>query len=145
VSDRLFSFLFSEEAPPPGIVHPAEREAWARDALREADKAVGLAQMKEYLPWLDAAEYARLESTAAADPYAHPVTALRRILVETRVYHALATEWIASEKPDLAVVYIQGTDSIGHVFAPFAPPRQAAVGEADYERYHDVPEKYFRA
>ena len=64
-----------------------------------------------------------------ADPYAHPVTALRRILIETELYHRLATDWIAKERPDLAVVYLQGTDSIGHVFAPFAPPRQPGIAE----------------
>ena len=71
----------------------------------------------------------RSTSAAAADPdpYAHPVSALRRILVETRAYHALATSWLAREKPDLAVVYFQGTDTLGHVFAPYAPPRQDAV------------------
>jgi Tfp pilus assembly protein PilF len=40
-------------------------------------------------------------------------------------------------------VYIQGTDSIGHVFAPYAPPRQPAIPEADYARYSEVPRKYF--
>jgi Flp pilus assembly protein TadD len=42
-------------------------------------------------------------------------------------------------------VYFQGTDSIGHVFAPYAPPRQPEVDAADFERYHDVPEQYFHA
>lgn len=142
VSDRLFSFLFSEETPPPGAVHPAGREAWAREALRRAEKAVGLAELKTYLPWLDEREYESL--SGATDPYAHPVTALRRILVETRVYHDLGTDWISHERPDLAVIYLQGTDSVGHVFAPYAPPRQAAVSEADYQRYRQVPELYFR-
>jgi Flp pilus assembly protein TadD len=141
VSDRLFSFLFSEETPPPGAVYPGGREAWARGARQRAEDGVGLAEMKAYLPWLDEAEYAGL--SGSADPYAHPVTALRRILVETRVYHELGTDWISRERPDLAVIYIQGTDSVGHVFASYAPPRQATVSEADYERYHRVPELYF--
>ena len=40
-------------------------------------------------------------------------------------------------------VYIQGTDSIGHVFAPYAPPRQRSIPPDEYERYKDVPERYF--
>jgi tetratricopeptide (TPR) repeat protein len=142
VSDRLFSFLYSEEAPPPAAVFPGEREAWARQALEQAEKQIGFAELTAYLPWLSEAEYA--ERVRAREPYAHPVSALRRILVETRVYHSLATETIARDKPDLTVVYLQGTDSIGHVFAPFAPPRQAEVSEEDYRRYHRVPETYFR-
>lgn len=142
VSDRLFSFLYSEDAPPPGAVFPGARESGARDALRRAEAGVGYPELKAYLPWLSQEEYDQRRT--AKDPYSHPVSALRRILVETRVYHQLALEAMARDQPDLAVVYLQGTDSIGHVFAPFAPPRQAEVSAADYERYHEVPERYFR-
>ncbi len=142
VSDRLFTFLFDEASPPPGVVFPPEREGWAREVLRRVEGEVGLEQLREYLPWLSRDEYARHERTK--DPYAHPVSALRRILVETRVFHELGSEYIRREKPDLAIVYLQGTDSIGHVFAPYAPPRQASVSEEDFARYHDVPERYFR-
>jgi tetratricopeptide (TPR) repeat protein len=144
VSDRLIGFLYSEKDPPPGVVFPPGREAWARDSLRAVDEATGFEALRAYLPWLSREEYVRLEGEKRADPYAHPVTALRRILVETEVYHRLATEWIARERPDLAIVYFQGTDSIGHAFAPFAPPHQPSVSEEDYERYSGVPERYFR-
>jgi len=142
VSDRLFTFLFDEASPPPGIVFPPEREGWARDVLRRAEAGVGLDQLREYMPWLSRDEYLRHEGTE--DPYAHPVSALRRILVETRVFHELGSETIRRDKPDLAIVYLQGTDTIGHVFAPYAPPRQASVSEDDFARYHAVPERYFR-
>jgi tetratricopeptide (TPR) repeat protein len=144
VSDRLSGFLYSEGQPPPGVVHPPEREAWARDTLRAVEQVTGFETLRAFLPWLTTGEYQRLQAEKSADPYAHPVTALRRILVETDVYHRLATEWISREKPDLAIVYFQGTDSIGHTFAPFAPPRQAIVSEQDYARYSPVPELYFR-
>ena len=55
------------------------------------------------------------------------MSALRRILVETRIYDELGRDWFAREHPDLLLVYIQGTDSIGHVFAPYAPPRQESI------------------
>lgn len=141
VSDRLMTFLYQEESPPPGVVHPAAREPWAREILRQEEDAVGLAELRHYLPWLDAEDYARHAS--ADDPYAHPVGALRRILVETRVYHRLATSYLAEEEPDLSLVYLQGSDSIGHVFAPFAPPRQATIAAEDFERYSRVPELFF--
>jgi Tfp pilus assembly protein PilF len=141
VSDRLFTFLYSESSPPPGVVNPTGREAWARDVLARVERGVGYQELQALLPWLGASEYA--DAVKAVDPYSHPVSALRRILVETRVYDALAREWLASEKPDLMLVYVQGTDSIGHVFAPYAPPRQNTISEADYERYRDVPKRYF--
>jgi Tfp pilus assembly protein PilF len=143
VSDRLFTFLFSETAPPPGVVYPAGMESWARDGLKRAQDSVGYDAVKSMLPWLGDVEYA--EAAKVTDPYSHPVSALRRILTETRVYDELARDWFAREKPDVMLVYLQGTDSIGHVFAPYAPPRQPVISEADYARYKDVPERYFAA
>jgi Tfp pilus assembly protein PilF len=141
VSDRFLSFTSTEAQPPPGFIHPADREAWARDALARAEKSTDLASLRAYLPDLTAAELAT--EAARPDPYAHPVSALRRILIETRAYDDLARSWIAEQRPDLAVVYFQGTDTLGHVFAPYAPPRQPAVSGADFARYSHVPELYF--
>ncbi|HEU4936064.1 MAG TPA: alkaline phosphatase family protein [Vicinamibacterales bacterium] len=141
VSDRLFTFLFSETSPPPGVVYPASMESWARDGLKRAQDEAGYDAVKAILPWLTQAEYT--QAVAVTDPYAHPVSALRRILIETKVYDGLGHDWYERESPDLLLLYIQGTDSIGHVFAPYAPPRQSSVSEADYGRYKDVAERYF--
>ena len=97
--------------------------------------------MRAYLPDLTEEEFR--EAAARPDPYAHPVSALRRILVETRAYDALAQAWVTDHRPDLSIIYFQGTDTIGHVFASYAPPRRPEVSEADYERFHRVPEIYF--
>ena len=53
VSDRLFTFLFKESAPPGGVVFPADREAWARDGLaaRRVRPSTTRA-LHAYLPWL---------------------------------------------------------------------------------------------
>jgi len=141
VSDRLFTFLFSETSPPPGVVYPASMESWARDGLKRAQDEAGYDAVKAILPWLTQAEYT--QAVAITDPYAHPVSALRRILIETTVYDGLGRDWYERESPDLFLLYIQGTDSIGHVFAPYAPPRQSSVSESDYGRYKDVAERYF--
>jgi len=141
VSDRFLSFTSTDSKPPPGFIHPADREAWAREALARVERSTDLASLRAYLPDLTADEYAA--AVARPDPYAQPVSALRRILIETRAYDELARSWIAEQRPDLAVVYFQGTDTIGHVFAPYAPPRQPTVPEADFARYSRVPELYF--
>jgi len=141
VSDRLFTFLYSEAAPPPGVVNPSSQEGWARETLGRIERDVDYAELKGLLPWLGELEYQ--QAAKVVDPYSHPVSALRRILVETRIYDTLGRESFTRESPDLLLVYIQGTDSIGHVFAPYAPPRQDSVSQADYEKYHDVPERFF--
>jgi tetratricopeptide (TPR) repeat protein len=141
VADRFASFTAGDRRPPPGVVFPASREGWAREVLAAAVRDTGYAELRRYLPWLDEDEYRR--QVAQPEPYAHPVSALRRILAETRAYHALARAWIERARPDLAVVYFEGTDTLGHIFAPYAPPRQAAVSEADFARFGGVPRLYF--
>jgi Flp pilus assembly protein TadD len=142
VSDRLFSFQRTEASAPAHVVHPDAETARIMALRAQVDGEVGLTALQAYLPWLQAAEYDAL--TARGNPYAHPATALRRVLVETRLYHHIASDWIRQKKPALAFVYLQGTDSIGHVFAPYAPPRQPSIDPADFERYSGVPEAYFR-
>lgn len=145
VADRFSSFTAVIAGPPPdGSVYPPDRQDWARQTLEKVEKEVDLASMRAYLPDLTEAEFQ--EAAARPDPYAHPVSALRRILVETRAYDALARTWIAEHRPDLAVVYLQGTDTIGHVFAPYAPPRRPEIpqiSETEYARFHKIPELYF--
>src|SRR6185295_5709970 len=141
VADRFSSFTATDLEPPPAAVYPPEQEAWARETLSKAEDGVDYTAVHAYFPWLGEEEYQRW--LAAPDPDAHPVSALRRILSETRAYHQLATGWLARERPDLAIVYFQGTDTIGHVFAPFAPPRQEAIAAEDFERFSGVPERYF--
>ena len=67
------------------------------------------------------------------------------MLIETTVYGDLSLQWIREQRPDVAVVYFQSTDTIGHVFAPYAPPRQASIAQDEFDRYSAVPERFFRA
>ncbi len=143
VSDRLFTFLFKESQPPEGVVAPREHEPWAREVVQQAEASIDYRALKEFLPWLTAADYER--ALKAENPYSDPVGSLRRTLIETRVYDNLASSWMEKAAPDLTILYIQGTDSIGHTFGPYAPPRQPSVSSEDYQRYSDVPRRYFAA
>jgi tetratricopeptide (TPR) repeat protein len=143
VSDRLFTFLYKESAPPAGVVFPAAREAWARDGLARAERAANYDAVRAYLPWLQKADFDKVADSD--DPYAQPISALRRMLIETSVYGELSLQWIREQQPDVAVVYFQSTDTIGHVFAPYAPPKQAAIAQRDFDRYGAVPERFFRS
>jgi Flp pilus assembly protein TadD len=141
VSDRLFAFYVPEQAPA-GAVFPPQEQGRVVEARKQVEQEVSLAALQAYLPWLTAGELERLQ--ASGNPYAHPATALARILIETRLYHRLAADWIRRKQPALSIVYLEGTDTIGHVFAAFAPPRQEGVDPADFERYQSVPRTYFR-
>jgi len=141
VSDRLFAFYVREQ-PPAGVVFPPADQTRVFEERKRVEQEVSLAALQAYLPWLTADELGRLE--AGGNPYAHPVTTLPRILVQTRLHHRLAVDWIRRKRPALSVVYLEGTDTIGHVFAAFAPPRQEGIDPADFERYQSVPKTYFR-
>lgn len=132
VADRFFSFTSRESQPPPGIVHPPEREAWARETLQRIERETGYDALKPYFPGLERAEYDRLADRP--DPYGHPVSALRRILIETRAYDALARSWLSERTPDLTILYFQGTDTIGHVFAPRSDRRVPELYFAEVDR-----------
>jgi Flp pilus assembly protein TadD len=141
-SDRLFTFLYSESTPPPNTVFPPSREAWARAHVDAAEKAVDIEVMRGYLPWLTPADYDAL--VHEPNPYSKPPSALRRMLVETEIYRRLALDLLSTSTPDLTIIYIQGTDTVGHVFAPYAPPKQPAISSDEFEKYSQVPERYFQ-
>jgi len=144
VSDRLFTFLYTDSAKPAGVVWPPSRQRWSESTLAAAERAVDAARLRDYLPSVTDDEFASLARNT--NPYADPPSALRRILVETEIYRRLSESYLHERAtlPDLTIVYLQGTDTIGHVFAPFAPPKQPAVSQPDYDRYHAVPARYFR-
>jgi len=141
VSDRLFSFQY-DAPPPPGAVWPASEQQAATDTVQDIASRTGYATLRTYVPPLTADEYGRL--AANVNPFADPVTALRRVLIETEVMHRLATRRIEREYPDLTIVYFQGTDAIGHLFAPYFPPRLPTISVQDFARYQQVPRVYFQ-
>ncbi|MGZ7039392.1 MAG: alkaline phosphatase family protein, partial [Thermoanaerobaculia bacterium] len=98
VSDRLFAFQYNEPDPPAGAVSPASYEPEARKVLRDV--------------------------IAATPPQA--TEELRRIVIETETMHRLSADRIRHDHPDLVIVYFQGTDAIGHLFAP-TYDRDAAI------------------
>src|SRR5260221_12090261 len=50
-------------------------------------------------------------ATSSSDAY-------ERVKVETEHIHDVAMRTIARDQPDLAIVYFEGTDAVGHLFAP---------------------------
>ena len=54
-----------------------------------------------------------------------------------------STDELAAE-PDLTLLYLEGTDAVGHVFAHYLPPPMPGVSETEIERYSAVPSRYHR-
>jgi len=73
-----------------------------------------------------------------------PVDGLRRIVSATRTYMGSGLV-LAGERPDLLMVYLEGTDTIGHLLAPYMPPPTREVDAADADVYARAVPKYFEA
>lgn len=120
VSDRLF-FLLSDapgDAPPGTVVFPPERESQFRQLVTEAETQIDGKAVQAFLPVsAERITQALRERKGMADP----VDGFRRILVSTKVYSEASLE-ILKTKPDLAMLYLMGTDEVGHLLAPHLPP-----------------------
>ncbi len=124
-----------------GALWPASEVGRAERVRREAADSIDLAAMRRLLPDLTAGELAAAASSR--DPFAEEIPGLRQVLVQTEVVRRIAVDWLTRHPTRLAAVYFEGTDTIGHLFAPFAAPPLAGIAPADALRFGAVPERYF--
>jgi predicted AlkP superfamily phosphohydrolase/phosphomutase/tetratricopeptide (TPR) repeat protein len=128
VSDHASPILF-ERSSYAGVVYPAALEP----AVRETVAGRGRVDDDELGGWISGADA----------PAAERRESLRRILGATRASHLLARELYDRQLPDLLVLYLEGTDEIGHVFGSYAPPKLSCVSDADAARYGGVVARYY--
>ncbi len=138
VSDRASPILFekvslSGVASPPAL-EPAVERVIARD---------GRVAAEDLAAFLDVPREEIASALSSGAGMEDPVVALSRILAATRITQRLARDLYDREHPDLMALYFEGTDEIGHVFAPFAPPRLPCVSEEDFRRYGRAVDAYF--
>ena len=136
VSDHASPILF-EGLPRAGVVYPAGLAAGI-DQIVARDGSVSDAEIARYLD-VPVEEIARSRGAGLSNP----VDALARILGATRVEQRVARDLYDKNLPDLMMVYFEGTDVIGHVFAPFVPPKMVCVSDGDFARYHRAVDEYF--
>ncbi|MDQ1349236.1 MAG: hypothetical protein QG573_2614 [Acidobacteriota bacterium] len=138
----LVSNVFlSAHGPVERALSPASATSWAEQVRRDATASVELAAMRRFLPDLSADELAAAGSST--NPFAGKVPGLRQVLVQTEIVRRLSVDWLTRHPTRLAAVYFEGTDTIGHLFAPFVAPPLAGVDPGDVARFADVPERYF--
>ena len=138
VSDRASPMLFGD-LPRAGVAFPASLAPGVEQIVAR-DGAVSDADIARFLD-VPPAEIAAARGSGAG--MENPVVALARILAATRVNHHIARDLYDRNRPDLMALYLEGTDEIGHVFAPYSPPRLACTSEEDFNRYHRAVEVYY--
>jgi predicted AlkP superfamily phosphohydrolase/phosphomutase len=138
VSDRASPLLFGE-LPRTGAAFPASITAGV-EQLVARDNVVTDAELTRFID-VPPSEIAAARASGAG--MENVVVGLSRIVGSTRVNHHIARELYDRYRPDLMALYLEGTDEIGHVFAPYSPPRLACTSEADFAKYHRAVEVYF--
>lgn len=150
-AERVNGFFVSDRASP--VLFPAEvlsgspALTWP-EGLAEGVRLVG---RRDGTPGFDdvslALRVTKAEfdaAVAAHEDLSDPITGYQKILGSTRVYARTALELYDREKPDLLMVYFEGTDEIGHLLARYYPPKLPNISDEDFQKYQHGVVAYFQ-
>jgi predicted AlkP superfamily phosphohydrolase/phosphomutase len=144
-AEKINGFFLSDRIDP-SAASPASSGVGYPESLDETVQRVAARERKisaeDLTPYVAVSD-SEVRALPARPSFDDPVSALAALLTTTRITQRLSRELYDSERPDFLAVYFKGTDEVGHLFAPYAPPRLACTDPAGYERFHRVPETYF--
>lgn len=69
---------------------------------------------------------------------AKPIQSLAQVLARAASVQSCATRLMLDEPWDLAMVFFDGLDHLGHTFMPYHPPHRPGVCEREYQLFKDV-------
>jgi len=138
VSDHASPILF-EGLAKQGVAYPASLSAGVEQiAARE-----GQVTDEELARFVDVPASEIADARASGQGLRNPIIALARTVAATRIESRIARELYDRNLPDLMMLYLEGTDVIGHIFASYVPPKLACVSDGDYARYHRAVDEYY--
>ncbi len=138
VTDHASPILY-EKLPLSGAAYPPALES----GIAQIVARDGRVTAADLAPFLDVAPADVAKALASGEGMENRIVALARILSATRVYHRVARELYDKNLPDLMMVYLEGTDEVGHVFAPVTPPRMDCVSDEDFARFRGAAAAYY--
>lgn len=74
----------------------------------------------------------------------NPINHLRLIYITSETYRRLALKILADERPDVMGVYFEETDSVGHLFVPYEPPRMPGVTDEEMRKFGGAMDAAYR-
>jgi predicted AlkP superfamily phosphohydrolase/phosphomutase/tetratricopeptide (TPR) repeat protein len=80
---------------------------------------------------------------AGAVGLSNRIVALARTIGATRAASRIARELYDRNLPDLTMLYFEGTDVVGHLFAADVPPRMSCVDDEEFARYSKTVDEYY--
>lgn len=133
VSDRASPVLFDPASfsKSPGLTWPEGLS----DGVRIIVKRVGAPGFEDVGRALKVSRSEFDDAVTRKLDLNHPITAFQKILGSTRVHAKIALDLYDRERPDLLMVYFQGTDEIGHAMARYHPPKPATTSDEDFRKY----------
>ena len=138
VSDHASPILY-EKLSLSGVAYPTSLESFVNRVIARD----GRATPQDLSRFIDVPQPEIARALTSGEGMENRVVALDRILSATRVYHSIARELYDRKLPDLTMLYIEGTDEIGHVFAPYTPPRLECVSDEDFSHYQRAVAMYY--
>ena len=145
VTDRLYYTLqqgipkefFHED--PPDLIFPPGR---ATEFTELRDRAVAETDWRTVAHFMNVPEAVFDRAVSENLGMEDPIDGMRRILSATRTYMGAGLV-LAGERPDLLMVYLEGTDTIGHVLAQYLPPPTLEIDAETAAVYAAAVPKYF--
>jgi predicted AlkP superfamily phosphohydrolase/phosphomutase/Flp pilus assembly protein TadD len=138
ISDHASPILF-EGLPRQGVAFPAGLAAGV-DQVSAREGPVSNEELARYV----AIPAAEIEVERAADKGGpNNLVLLARAIGATRVESRIARELYDRHLPDLMMLYLEGTDVVGHLFASEVPPQMSCVSDADFARYRGTVDEYY--
>lgn len=144
-AEKVNGFLVSDRAAPvlfdPQALVKSQAITWPEGL---ADGVRIILKREWNLPYEEVGKALRVSraefdaAVAAGHDLEDPITGYRKILSATRVHAKIALDLYERERPDLTMVYFQGTDEIGHVAGRFVAPRLPQVKDEEYRKFKDA-------
>jgi len=142
VSDRAAPVLFDPEtlSRSPALTWPDGLGEGVRIVTRR-EGAPGFDEISRYLK-ISRAEWD--VAMAGKKDLENAVTGTQKILGSTKVYARIALDLYDREKPELLMVYFEGTDEIGHLLGRYHPPRLPDVPDEEFRKYSGGVTAFYR-
>ena len=138
VTDHASPILF-EGLPKQGVAFPPALSAGV-EQISAREGVVTSEELARFVA-VPAGELAAARASEQGLP--NNLVLLARTIGATRVESRIARELYDRNLPDLTMLYLEGTDVVGHLFASEVPPRIACVSDVDFARYRDTVAEYY--
>lgn len=137
-SDRLTEQLLGLSADVPGMADPPQAAERARELLlRAAD--VTPAMLAPFLP-VSAEELAA--ALARPDAWDDPVGGLAKLVAASLTVERLTAQELA-RGTEVVFSYLEGTDTVGHLYGPYRPPVLPGYDGPAARRFGPVIDRYY--